>query len=402
MFDSIGVRTRRADGGNPSLTARSILRYHSAPTELYTARENKLYKLLRPLLFLLDAETGHQLTFLLLRGLYRIPGFPWLVRSIYARRTPRLPVEAMGMRFPNPLGLAAGLDKNAERARPLSDFGFGWIELGTVTPRPQPGNPRPRLFRLPRQAALINRMGFNNLGVERFVENLRRQGRPCLIGVNIGKNKDTPLDRATEDYLTALRAVYPYADYIAVNISSPNTPGLRALQTAENLDELLRALKSEQTALAQAHRRYAPLALKIAPDLDDEQIAGIARLVLEHGFDAVIATNTTVTRPGLEQEPLAQEAGGLSGRPLKALSTEVIRKLHRHLQGKIPIIGAGGVESAEDAWEKLVAGADLVQIYSALIYRGPGVVRCIVEGLKRRVEDSGAASLAEAVARARR
>lgn len=359
------------------------------------------YRLLRPLLFRLPAETSHRLTFSLLRLFYRAPGAGAIVRAVFTRQPPALPVAAMGLNFPNPVGLAAGLDKNAEYVQPLSDFGFGFLELGTVTPRPQPGNPKPRLFRLPRQAGLINRMGFNNVGIGRFLVNLARGGKPCPLGVNIGKNRDTPVERAAEDYLTTLRAAYPQADYVAVNISSPNTAGLRDLQNEGNLEELLRALKAEQTALAEKHGRYVPIALKIAPDLDDAQIAAIARLVLEHKFDAVIATNTTIARPGLAGEPLARQSGGLSGRPLKPLSTEIIRKLYSHLRGSVPIIGVGGIESADDAWEKLVAGADLIQIYTVLIYEGPCVVQTIVHGLAERVRASGCATLTEAVAQAR-
>ena len=360
-----------------------------------------MYKLLRPLLFRLDAEVSHNSVFLFLRLVRRIPGAARLLRALHGRRTPRLPVEVMDLQFPNPVGLAAGLDKDGRYIEALADLGFGWIELGTVTPRPQPGNPRPRLFRLPRRAALVNRMGFPSVGVERFVENLKRQGMPCLLGVNIGKNSDTPLAEASADYLAALRAVYNHADYVAVNISSPNTPGLRDLQNQGNLAELLRALKREQERLARAHGAYVPLALKIAPDLNAEQIVAVAQLVLEHKFDAVIATNTTLARPGLETEPPANEAGGLSGRPLKDLATDVIRQLYRRLGGKVPIIGVGGVENAADAWDKLVAGADLIQIYTALIYEGPGVVRKIVSGLQQRVRAMRCTTLREAIERAR-
>lgn len=356
-----------------------------------------MYKLLRPLLFRLDAETSHYLAFGALRALSRVPG----ARACLRRRPPPLPVEVMGLKFPNPVGLAAGLDKNADLAPILADFGFGFLELGTVTPRPQPGNPKPRLFRLPAQRAVINRMGFNNVGLAQFLNNEYQWECACLIGINIGKNKDTPLEHAVDDYLAALRAVYPHADYVTINISSPNTPGLREMQSQEHLDELLRALKADQAALAGIHGRYVPMAVKIAPDLDDSQIAAIAELVLKHGVDAVIATNTTTARPGLEQEPLAKQAGGLSGRPLKPLSTAVIRKLYTHLLGKIPIIGVGGIETADDAWDKLVAGADLVQIYTVFIYEGPGVVKRILRGLADKVAASGCATLADAVAKAR-
>jgi dihydroorotate dehydrogenase len=359
------------------------------------------YRLLRPLLFWLPPETSHRLIFTLLRFSYRVPGAGAFMRALFARRLPSLSVSVMGLHFSNPVGLAAGLDKNAEYLRPLADFGFGFLEVGTVTPRPQPGNPRPRMFRLTRHAAIINRMGFNNVGVYRLITNLVSQGKPCPIGINIGKNRDTPVARAIEDYLSALQAVYGHADYVAVNISSPNTAGLRDLQNDESLDALLRALKAEQASLAQQHGRYVPIALKIAPDLDDTQIAAIARRVLEHRFDAVIAANTTITRPGLTDEPLAAETGGLSGRPLKPLSTEIIRKLYAQLRGKVPIIGVGGIENADDAWEKLVAGADLIQIYTGLIYEGPGIVSKIVRGLADRLHAAGDNNLTEAVAHAR-
>ena len=359
-----------------------------------------MYKLLRPLLFALDPELSHALSFGLLRGAYRTPGLARLTRACAGPAAPALPVEVMGLRFSNPLGLAAGLDKNAEYVEPLAAFGFGWLELGTVTPYAQPGNPKPRLFRLPEQEAIVNRMGFNNVGVEAFLANLRARAHRCPIGINIGRNRDTPAERATEDYLSALRAVYPHADYVAVNISSPNTPGLRALQEGAALDAMLAALKSEQTLLAERHGRRVPLALKIAPDLDDAQIATIAALVEQHRFEAVIATNTTTTRPGLPPA-LATEDGGLSGRPLKDLSTTVIRKLYAHLQGRVPIIGVGGISSAQDAWEKMLAGANLVQVYSALIFRGPGVVHDIVTGLAERVRTSGQSDLPTALARAR-
>ncbi len=356
-----------------------------------------MYERLRPLLFRLDPETSHRLALAALR----LPGAPAVLRALYGRRVPALPVEVMGLRLANPVGLAAGFDKDAECVVALAALGFGFLELGTVTPRPQPGNPPPRLFRLPRARALVNRLGFPSAGLETFVARLRRAGHPCVLGVNLGKNRDTPLARAAEDYLTGLRAVYPYADYVAINLSSPNTPGLRALQRAEALEPLLAALKTEQAALADRHGRYLPLALKLAPDLDEAQIADIARLVRTHRFDAVIATNTTLARPGLENEPLARESGGLSGAPLRRLATDTVRKLYAHLRGEVPIVGVGGIESAEDAWEKLTAGAELLQVYTGLIYDGPALVGKIVTGLKAKCREASAATLAEALARAR-
>ncbi len=361
-----------------------------------------MYHLFRPLLFRLDAERAHQVVFGALDALYRVPGAPALVRRRYGAKVPSLPVEIMGLRFPNPVGLAAGLDKDGRHAHPLADLGFGWLELGTVTARPQPGNPGRRLFRLPQAGALINRMGFNSAGVDALVRNISRRAKPALLGINIGKNRDTPIEHAIDDYLYCLRAVYVHAAYVAVNISSPNTPGLRALQEEQRLAELLKSLKLEQLALARAHGLYVPIALKIDPDMIDAQIAAVARQALEHRLDAVIATNTTLTRPGVEHELLANEAGGLSGTPLRALATRTIRVLYGELRGTIPIIGVGGIENAADAWDKLVAGADLVQIYTGFIYKGPDLVREIVAGLAERVRASGAPSLAEAVARARR
>jgi len=360
-----------------------------------------LYRLIRPLLFALDAETSHRLTLGLLRAGWQVPGTSALVRQLLAANVPGLPVDIMGLRFPNPVGLAAGLDKEACCAGAFHDFGFGFVELGTVTPHPQPGNPRPRLFRLIEHLAILNRMGFNSGGLDAFLANLQRSPRRGLIGVNLGKNKNTPAEQAIDDYLIGMRAVHAYADYITINISSPNTPGLRDLQEAGALDALLAGLRAEQDRLASTHGRRVPLALKVAPDLDDDSLDAIARLLLAHQFDAVIATNTTIHRPGLDSEPLAREIGGLSGLPLGPYSTQVIRRLYATLQGKVPIIGVGGIFSAEDAWEKLVAGAELVQIYSALIYRGPEIVRHIVTGLADKVHATGAASLREAVQHAR-
>lgn len=365
------------------------------------ASHSDLYRKIRPLLFRMDPEHSHRLVLGLLGGACWIPGVTALLRARYARRVPKLPVDVLGLHFPNPVGLAAGLDKDARYARPLAALGFGWLELGTVTPQPQSGSAKPRLFRIAGQHALINRMGFNSDGLQVFVGNLARRAKPCLLGVNIGKNATTSLEHASDDYVTALRAVYIHAAYVAVNISSPNTPGLRELQERERLGQLLRELKTEQAALARAHQLYVPLALKIAPDLSEEQLAFIAQAVLANGIDAVIATNTTLARSGLENDLMAGESGGLSGRPLKALATCTVHALFRHLNGRIPIIGVGGIENADDAWERLVAGADLLQIYTALIYNGPQVVMKIVEGLAERVARSGAESLTAAVAAAR-
>ncbi|POZ60899.1 quinone-dependent dihydroorotate dehydrogenase [Chromobacterium alticapitis] len=328
-----------------------------------------LYPLLRPLLFKFDAETAHEHTLKMLDRAHRLHLTP-LAAGPAARR----PVEAMGIVFPNPVGLAAGLDKNGEHIDALAALGFGFIEIGTITPRPQDGNPKPRLFRLPEHEAIINRMGFNNHGVAALLENVRRCKFKGVLGINIGKNAITPIENAVDDYLACLDQVYTAASYVTVNISSPNTKNLRQLQQGDELGKLLASLKRRQQELADRHGRYVPLAVKIAPDLDDEQIAEIARLLTANGIDGVIATNTTLSRAEIAGHPLESEAGGLSGAPVRSRSTAVIRKLARELDGALPIIGVGGILSGNDAVEKLDAGAALVQIYSGLIYRGPELV----------------------------
>ncbi|SEK97648.1 quinone-dependent dihydroorotate dehydrogenase [Nitrosovibrio tenuis] len=333
-----------------------------------------LYSLLRPLLFSFDPETAHRLTFSAIEKARRFG----LLTGDAIVCTPR---NVMGLNFPNPVGLAAGLDKNGEHIDALAALGFGFVEIGTVTPRPQPGNPKPRLFRMPRANAIINRMGFNNHGVDRLLANVRRSNRSCILGINIGKNFDTPVEKAADDYLACLHKVYCYADYIVINISSPNTPGLRQLQNAGELDRLLAMLKSNQRKLADEHGKYTPLAVKIAPDLEPPQIESIAALLRAHGIDGVIATNTTLSRAGIETLPHADEAGGLSGAPLKHKATMVVRQLNAALQGALPIIAVGGIMCAADAREKIAAGASLVQIYSGLIYRGPHLVREIGQAL---------------------
>jgi dihydroorotate dehydrogenase len=281
----------------------------------------------------------------------------------------------MGLAFPNPVGLAAGLDKNGDCIDGLAALGFGFIEIGTVTPLPQAGNPKPRLFRIPQADAIINRMGFNNAGVDKLIENVRVARYRGILGINIGKNAVTPIKNTADDYLACLRKVYPHAGYVAVNISSPNTANLRQLQDEDALNGLLKQLKAEQQKLADAHGRYVPVAVKIAPDMEGEQIAQIARLLMRHRIDGVIATNTTVARDGVENLPHGLETGGLSGAPLRDRSTAVIRRLAAELQGALPIIGTGGILSGADAAEKINAGASLVQIYSGLIYRGPGLIK---------------------------
>lgn len=330
------------------------------------------YALIRPLLFTFDAEPAHELTLKLL-AIGDSLGFP------LASPAKSKPATAMGLQFPNRVGLAAGLDKNGTAVDGLSRLGFGFIEVGTVTPRPQPGNPKPRMFRLPQQQAIINRMGFNNAGIDALCERLAQTRYRGILGINIGKNFDTPIERAVDDYLICFDKAYRQASYVAVNISSPNTKNLRQLQGASELDALLGALKTRQTALAEQHGKYVPLALKIAPDLDAEQILNIADALRRHHVDAVIATNTTLGREGVETSPLATEAGGLSGSPLFEKSTAVIRGLAQALAGELPIIAVGGITSGPRARAKLEAGAALVQIYSGMIYRGPQLVAECIE-----------------------
>ncbi len=294
------------------------------------------------------------------------------------------PIRVMGLQFRNRVGLAAGLDKNGAHIDAFERMGFGFIEVGTVTPRPQPGNPKPRMFRLPRANALINRLGFNNQGLEQFLSNVKRAGFRGVLGLNIGKNADTPMDRALDDYLIGLTGVYPHASYVAVNISSPNTRNLRDLQQASELTKMLGALKKRQESLAKQHGRYVPMALKIAPDLDSNQIADIARLLVRCGVDAVIATNTTISRAAVQGLPHAEETGGLSGAPVLQASNQVIAELRSSLPAKFPIIGVGGVMSAADARSKVAAGADLVQIYTGLIYAGPTLVGDCARALRGR------------------
>lgn len=332
------------------------------------------YTLLRPLLFKLPPETAHRITFSAIekgRKLGLLSDRPVNCNSSHI----------MGLDFPNPIGLAAGLDKNGEYLDALAALGFGFIEIGTVTPRPQPGNPKPRIFRIPQASAIINRLGFNNHGVDKLVENVVNSNYQGILGINIGKNFDTPLTQATNDYLTCLRKVYRRASYVTINISSPNTINLRQLQNADELDHLLQRLKLEQTKLADKHGKYTPLAIKIAPDLESPQVNEIAALLIKYHIDCVIATNTTVSRAGVEEFNHAEEAGGLSGAPLAHRANAVIRHLHANLQGEIPIIGVGGIMSAADAKNKMKAGANLVQIYTGLIYHGPGLVRNIAKAV---------------------
>ncbi|MDO9140460.1 MAG: quinone-dependent dihydroorotate dehydrogenase [Methylobacter sp.] len=335
-----------------------------------------LYPLLRPLLFSLNPETAHEVTLKLLNAAYSTG----LSKLIYPEIAAK-PVTVMGLNFSNPLGLAAGLDKNGDYINALAALGFGFVEIGTVTPRPQPGNPKPRLFRLPEHQAIINRMGFNNLGIDHLLAQVKQSRYPGILGINIGKNFDTPIENAADDYLIGLRKAYSSASYITINISSPNTKNLRQLQQGDDIKSLMSALKEEQLKLQQQHGNYVPLALKIAPDLNADEITHIAKLLLAFEIDGVIATNTTIARDKIAGHPLANEAGGLSGAPVKEKSTMVVRGLAAELNGKIPIIAAGGILSAADAREKLAAGASLLQIYSGLIYRGPQLIADIIKGL---------------------
>ena len=335
-----------------------------------------LYPLLRPLLFSLDPETAHEVTLKLLNATY----MSGLAKLVYPKIDHK-PVTVMGLDFNNPVGLAAGMDKNGDYINALSALGFGFVEIGTVTPRPQPGNPKPRLFRLPEHQAIINRMGFNNSGIDHLLAQVKQSHFPGILGINIGKNFDTPIAQAADDYLIGLRKAYSAASYITINISSPNTKNLRQLQQGNELKSLISALKEEQLKLQQQYGNYVPLALKIAPDLSTDEISHIARLLLDFDIDGVIATNTTIARDKIAGHPLAAEAGGLRGAPVKDQSTQVVRELATELKGKIPIIAAGGILTAADAQEKLTAGASLVQVYSGLIYRGPQLIEDIVKSL---------------------
>ncbi|MDR2214024.1 MAG: quinone-dependent dihydroorotate dehydrogenase [Pseudomonadales bacterium] len=336
-----------------------------------------LFRCLRFFLFLLPAETSHEWG---LKGLALLQG--WHLGFLLRPKIPALPVQALGLSFPNPVGLAAGLDKNADYIDALGALGFGFIEVGTVTPKPQAGNPKPRLFRLRRERAIINRMGFNNLGVEHLVKNLERRRYCGIVGVNIGKNLTTEVQDAAQDYLACLRAVYKVADYVVVNLSSPNTPGLRSLQFGEPLAQLLRTLQDERETLRQATGRRVPLLLKVAPDLSEAEARGIARTVAAEGFDGLIATNTTLSRAGVEHSPHGNEAGGLSGAPLTGAATAVLHQLWDANAGRLPLIGVGGIMQGSDAAAKAEAGASLVQIYSGFIYRGPALIRDCVRALQ--------------------
>ena len=344
------------------------------------------YQRLRPLLFSLEAETAHHLTLYALGVAQRSNLMRWVAQPPPAG----LPVCAFGIDFPNPVGLAAGLDKNGEHLDALGALGFGFIEIGTVTPRPQSGNPRPRLFRLPQREALINRMGFNNDGVDALVRNVEQSRWRGVLGINIGKNKDTPNEHAADDYLACLERVYPLAGYVTVNVSSPNTPGLRDLQQGDSLQRLIATLLDARERLAARHGARKPMLLKIAPDLDDAQMDAIAAALTDSGIDGLICTNTTIDRSGVAGEPHANEQGGLSGKPLFEPATDVLRGMARRLGERMPLIGVGGVLTGSDAADKISAGATLVQIYSGLVYRGPWLLTESVEEIRRQSAESSA------------
>ncbi|UJX27025.1 quinone-dependent dihydroorotate dehydrogenase [Pseudoalteromonas sp. CF6-2] len=334
------------------------------------------YDLARRFMFTRDAEWAHEFA---LNNLRRFADTP--LSAMWSQTVPNKPVNFLGLEFKNPVGLAAGLDKNAECIDAFAQMGFGFVEVGTVTPRPQAGNDKPRIFRLPDSNAIINRMGFNNKGVDNLVNNVKAAKYDGILGINIGKNKDTPNEQGKDDYIHCMRKVFEHASYITVNISSPNTPGLRDLQYGEALDDLLQSLKNEQLDLVAKHNKQVPMLVKIAPDLDEVQIAQVSESLINNKIDGVIATNTTLERALVQGQQYANEAGGLSGQPVRDRSTLVVSELKRLTEGKLPIIGVGGIDDADSAKEKFAAGADLVQVYTGFIYKGPELVKTILNGL---------------------
>jgi dihydroorotate dehydrogenase len=340
-----------------------------------------LYALARPLLFALDPETAHRLAL-------QFSG----IAGLLGRQPPHCPVRAMGLEFPNPVGLAAGLDKHAEHVDALAGLGFGFIEVGGVTPRPQPGNPKPRLFRIPEARAIINRYGLNSVGIEVFLQNLKRRKTTTILGVNIGKNKDTPNEKAHEDYEACLEALYPHVDYVTLNVSSPNTPGLRDLPDAAARSNLLQKMLQKRETLRQKHGRQVAVALKVSPDLDDKELQDIADAARRERIDGIVATNTTTSRAGVEGLKDGSQAGGLSGAPLREKATWAVKTLHQLLGNEIPVIGVGGILSGRDAAEKFDAGAALVQLYTGLIFRGPGLVDECVSAYRERSRTASSAA----------
>ena len=366
------------------LTMLLVIIFHPFPSI------NVMYPIIKPLLFRLDPETAHYLTLKSLQWLHRYhcgfllgckPSFSFMQKNtngIFPKNNINNTTTLMGLTLPNPVGLAAGLDKNGEYIDALAMLGFGFIEVGTVTPLPQAGNPKPRLFRLPKQQAIINRMGFNNYGIDTLINNIANSRYRGILGINIGKNAATPIEKAVDDYLICLEKAYPHASYVTINISSPNTRNLRSLQSAGELDRLLNHLKNRQAQLATQQSRYVPIAIKIAPDLDEEQIEAIAEVALNTQIDGIIATNTTIDKTALGTHKFAQETGGLSGHPVQTQSNYVLNQLSAHINTQIPLIGVGGITTGTDAAEKIRLGATAVQLYSGLIFRGPQLVaECI-------------------------
>ena len=361
------------------------------------------YNLLaKPILIALDPEAAHDFTLKKLALASKSDFLTKQIDRLYGSRVPSLPVQCMGIKFRHPVGLAAGLDKNAIALPAFTALGFSGVELGTVTPKAQSGNDKPRMFRLLEDQGLINRMGFNSDGVDAFLSNIRKTNDTAPAGINIGKNAITAIGDAHFDYVSAMQKVYSQADYITVNISSPNTKSLRDLQNENFLDNLLTQILRAKDKCQQVHKRAVPIALKVAPDLSPEEIEVIAELLLAHQFDALIASNTTIARPDSLRSEHAEESGGLSGAPVKDMSTECIREFYKYLKGKIQIIGVGGIKNADDAWEKMLAGADYVQIYSQFIYQGPDMIKQIVSGLKERLESEGFDDLPTALESLRR
>jgi dihydroorotate dehydrogenase len=355
-----------------------------------------LYKFIKSLLFALDAEKAHDITLGVLGGVSRSNFLSQILQSGIGNRVPDIPTRLMGLEFRHPVGLAAGLDKNARAYEAFSALGFSSIETGTVTPKPQPGSEKPRIFRLVQDQAIINRLGFNSDGLDNYKSNLQKRRTKSIIGGNIGKNASTSLDRAHEDYVTGMRQIYKLVDYITINISSPNTKALRELQNAEYLDNLLFKVKDTQSKLNKVSGIYTPVALKIAPDLQPDELETLCELATSHEFDALIATNTTIDRPTTLASEQKTEIGGLSGKPLNDQSTDTIRTAAFYLEGKLPIIGVGGITNTRDAWDKLMAGAEYLQIYTSFIYQGPAIIETIVKGLQTRLEHYQCQTIAEA------
>ena len=359
--------------------------------------QDRLYRLIQPLLFKQDPEKIHEQTLWMMRQVFKCFGISWFIQNVYGFEHPALQTELWGRTFPNPIGMAAGFDKNGIVFNPLFSLGFGFVEIGTVTPLPQPGNPAPRLFRLVEDQALINRLGFSNLGVQALLKNLYRTPPQGLLGINIGKNKATPIKKAYSDYKIVLKSVYEQADYIVINVSSPNTENLPALQERESLHQLLSKVLQVRKELLHQEKAYKPILLKIAPDLSDEIFRDIVTVVEEFNLDGIIATNTTLRRDDINNARVAKELGGLSGRPLQKLSTRMISKLYQHFGKSLPIIGVGGVFTGRDAYEKIRAGASLVQVYTGMIYRGPVTAKYIKQELLRLLDQDGFYSVNQAV-----